>query len=489
MSRSASFLIALTLGLASVPGFAPFDYFFLPVLTLAGLFFLWRQATPGRAILVGYGFGLGLFGAGVSWVYVSIHQFGGMSMPLAVLATVLFCAFLALFTALAGWLASLAAKRAYWPVAVAVCWLSTEWLRGWVLTGFPWLAMGYAQAPASWLAGYAPLLGVYGVSLVVALSAGLLSWGVKKPLREGLPLLAAIIVIWLTGWGLLRVNWTYPVGEPVSVALLQGSIPQEMKWREGRAIATLTGYREMIYAASEKLIILPETALPLFHDNIPTGYLDGLVRHARKLGGDILVGVPERLGDGSYYNSVISLGSSPAQIYRKQHLVPFGEYIPLKPIFGWIIEVLHIPLSDFSRGTFPQPPLEAGGQRLAVGICYEDAFGEETIAQLPAATMLVNVSNDAWFGDSIAPWQHMQIAQMRALETGRYMLRANNTGITALIDEKGRALRMLPPFRPGVLTGSAQGMQGATPYVRWGNFGVGMTSVVLLGLAFFFRRP
>jgi apolipoprotein N-acyltransferase len=373
-------------------------------------------------------------------------------------------------------------------LAAALAWLFTEWVRGWILTGFPWLAMGYAQGPTSGLNGYAPVLGVYGVSFMSALSAGLLADIQAESGRRRILPAVAVASIWLAGWGLAKVSWTHPYGAPLEVALLQGNIPQEMKWREERAIATLSAYRDMVHASQSRLIILPETALPLFYDSIPASYLEDLARHARKVGGDVLSGVPERLADGRYFNSVVTIGTSPSQIYRKQHLVPFGEYIPLKPLFGWIIEVLHIPLSDFSRGTFPQSPLKAAGQRLAVSICYEDAFGEETIAQLPEATLLINVSNDAWFGDSIAPWQHLQIAQMRALETGRYMLRANNTGITALIDEKGHVLHFLEPFHPGVLNARTQSMMGATPYVRMGNYGVGLLAGFLLVLSITLKR-
>jgi len=225
---------------------------------------------------------------------------------------------------------------------------------------------------------------------------------------------------------------------------------------------------------------------------LPDAYRAGLDALGRQNGGDVLTGLPTGSPDGAYYNSVVSFGSAPGQRYSKVHLVPFGEYIPLKAVWGWVIEVLHIPLSDFARGAVEQRPLAIGGQRVAADICYEDAFGEEIIRQLPQASVLVNVSNLAWFGDSLAPWQHAQMSQMRALETGRMMLRATNTGLTAIIDAKGHVLASLPLFTAGSLSGEIQGYTGSTPYVRWGNAPVlalwGILGVALL-VAALRRRP
>jgi len=232
---------------------------------------------------------------------------------------------------------------------------------------------------------------------------------------------------------------------------------------------TLETYRLLAESAPGELIIMPETALPLFLEQVPPDYLSALAETARKRGGDILIGVPERTPGGEYYNSVVSIGTSPQQNYRKSHLVPFGEFIPLRPVLAWIVSVLAIPLQDFSRGAEDQRPLAVAGQRVAVNICYEDAFGEEIIRQLPEATVLVNVSNVAWFGRSLAPRQHLQIAQARALETGRPMLRATNTGLTAVIGPRGNVLAAAPGFTIATVTLLVQGYRGATPYVRWGN--------------------
>jgi apolipoprotein N-acyltransferase len=461
------------LGAASVFGFAPFYLFPLPILALAGFLYLTRLAAPAEAMRRGWAFGLGWFLAGVSWVYVSLHDFGMMPAPLAALATLLFAAFLALFPAAAVWLTLhlRLAPAARWLLAMPALWTGLEWTRNWLFTGFPWQALGYAQAPFSPLAGYAPILGVFGVSWLAAVTAGAIVLG-----RRWAYGLAA--GFWLAGAGLAQVAWTQPEGEPVTVSLLQGNVAQEMKFRPEKLVATLNEYRRLILASEARLIVTPETALPLFLEHLPAGYLDELAGPVRQRDGGLLVGVPEREG-GRYYNSMLALAGGPPQLYRKVHLVPFGEFVP--PGFGWIVDWLSIPLSDFARGASGQPPLALAGQRVAVNICYEDVFGEELIHALPAATLMVNVSNDAWFGRSFAPWQHLQISQMRALETGRWWLRANNTGITAILDEKGRVRAQLEPFRTGALAGEAQGFAGQTPYARWGNAVV--VAVLLLALA------
>ena len=464
------------LGALTVLGFAPFYFYFLPPLTVAALFYLWLHAGSRRAaFMIGFMFGLGLYGVGASWVYVSLHDFGMMPMPIAVLATTLFCAFLALFPACAGWLQAwikgAAALRLL--LAMPAIFALFEWSLSWVFTGFPWLTLGYTQAPSGPLAGYAPLLGVFGVSWLLAVSAGLIAlaypaWRTAR--KQAWFALAGLLMLWSAGAGLQLIAWTHPVGAPVTVSLLQGNIPQDMKWREERLMSTLVTYRNLVQGSQSRLIILPETAIPLFYDQVPATYFAELAQHARNNGGDLILGLPERDFDQhAYFNSVVSLGASPTQFYRKQHLVPFGEFIPLKPVFGWVVDMLHIPLSDFSRGTATQAPLTVAGQQVAMDICYEDVFGEEIIRQLPQATLLANVSNDAWFGNSIAPRQHLQISQMRALETGRYMLRATNTGMTAILNEKGRIVAQAPVFHEAALHGTAQGMMGSTPFVRWGN--------------------
>jgi apolipoprotein N-acyltransferase len=498
--RRGNTLAAFVLGAVSVTGFAPFYFLPLPLLTLA-LVWYWGMNAPSaaRAFRIGWSFGLGFFLTGVSWVYVSLHDFGAMPAPVAAAVTLLFCAYLALFPATTTWLVA----RLPLPAAARLllvgpaAWALLEWVRSWLFTGFPWLALGYSQVPAGPLAGFAPILGIYGVSLLAAVSAGALVLAASRhrvgEARAALwrqPALYLVVVLWIGGAGLKLVEWTQPDGSNVTVSLLQGNVPQELKWRDDGLRKTLEMYRDLTLASGSRLIIMPETALPLFLGDVPPLYLEQLAAHARRNQGDILVGVPERLPGGDYYNSVVSVGSAPMQAYRKSHLVPFGEFIPLRPILGDLVSRLAIPLQDFSRGGVDQQPFAVAGQRVAVNVCYEDVFGEEIIRQLPAATLLVNVSNVAWFGRSIAPRQHLQISQARALETGRYMLRATNTGITGVIDARGTALEVADEFVPATITRAVPGYAGSTPYVRWGNWAFLALCVAMLAAAWIFgRRP
>ena len=465
--------------------FAPLGFFPLALLTFGLLAHFWIGATPRQAFWSGYAFGLGLFGAGVSWVYVSLHTFGAMPLPLAALATFLFCAFLALFPAVAGWLQARipaqAAVRAC--LLIPAAWTLIEWLRSWIFTGFPWLSVGYASV--GWpLQGYAPLLGVFGLSFMTV-SLGGMAWLLFQ--RQRLLVFATtFIAIIVAGQALRHVHWTEPAGEPVSAALLQGNIEQDLKFRPERYAAILATYVRLAEGARAKLIVFPETSIPRFLDRIEPEFLEQLAGVARRNGGDLLLGVPYRSRSGEYFNSVISLGSSPPQAYHKSHLVPFGEFIP--PGFGWVLGVLQVPLSDFSRGSHDQAPIAAAGQRVAVNVCYEDAFGDEIARRVREATILVNVSNVAWFGDSLAPAQHLQIARLRAVETGRMHLAATNTGITAAIDRDGRVLARLPQYTEGRLEVSAQGYAGATPYASYADWPVVIVSLLVLAGALLVAR-
>lgn len=477
-------IVTYILGVITVLGFAPFYFFPVPVITLALLLFFWRQcASSLQAASLGFSFGMGLFSVGVSWVYISLHEFGGMPVPIAVLALFLLCTYLSLFPAVTGLiLAKLRiASPVIWALTAAALWMLFEWSRGTLLTGFPWLAIGYTQVPFSPLAGYAPIIGVYGASLILVFSAACLFLLFEKGLSVKQPLLL-LGVIWVGGFGLQQANWVQPEGEPVSVSLLQGNIAQDMKWQEDYLVNTMDIYANLILESESRLIVTPEISIPLFRGSVSPDYLSYLADHARKINGDVLIGMAEHAADGEeYYNTMFSFGTSPEQLYRKSHLVPFGEFVPLKSIFGWVIDSLDIPLADFARGNIDQQPLNLAGQRIAVNICYEDVFGEEIIRQLPAATMLVNVSNDAWFGRSIGPHQHLQISQMRAIETGRYMLRSTNTGLTAIINERGEVLDQIEVFTTDALHGTAQGFTGTTPYVRFGNMPIlGLAGLLLL---------
>ena len=472
-------MIALLAGAATVLAFAPAGLYPLAWLTFAILIHLLVR-FPEKAFRTGFWFGLGLFGTGVSWVYVSLHVFGAMPAVLAGIATLVFCALLALFTGFATWLQARmpASDTARACLLIPAAWTLGEWLRSWLLSGFPWLSAGYAAA--GWpLQGYAPLLGVLGMSFATLSLAGVLWTSIYSKRR--IILGSAFVAVIVVGEALRHVPWTQPDGAPVRAALLQGNVAQEMKFRPERYARILETYARLAEETSAALIVLPETALPRFYDSVDPAYLARLEAAARRNRGDLLLGVPYRTTPQDYYNSVVTLGSAPRQLYHKRHLVPFGEFVPAG--FSWALRLVDIPMSDFARGERDAPPLEVAGQRVAANICYEDAFGDEIRRRAAPATLLVNLSNVAWFGDSLAPAQHLQIARLRAAETGRAYLTATNTGITAAIDRDGRVLARLPQFTEGRLEIDAQGYSGATPYVRFGDWPIVLISLFVLAAA------
>ncbi len=482
----------LLAGVLAVFGFAPFGMYPLTVVALLVLFRVWQRCgSAAQAARAGFIFGMGLFSFGVGWVYVALHDYGYMHPLLAITATLLFAALVSSPLALAGYvlLRIRTSERVRVLLLMPALWVMAEWLRGLMFTGFPWLAFGYSQVADSPLLGYAPLFGVYGVSLAVAVSAAALLFVSRVRLSAaGGIALGGVCALWLLGAVLQHVAWTQPYGAPLRVSLLQGNIAQDEKFAQEKLIGSLETYRRLAQSSDARLIIMPETAIPLLRRNVPPYYQEILRDHVRQNGGDILIGVFEKEGD-RYFNSVYSLGSAESQHYRKDHLVPFGEFIPMRGMLGWFInEVLRIPMGDLASGGDTQAPLDVAGQKVAVNICYEDVFGEEIIRPLPQATLLVNVTNDAWYGESNAAVQHNQMSQMRALETGRMMLRATNTGVTSVIATDGQVLAQLPQHREGVLTAVVQGYSGSTPYVRWGNVAVLLLLALMLGAAARYSR-
>lgn len=471
-------LTAFLLGAVAIAGFAPLEWSPLTVLALAGLFALWQRQVSAAPWL-GLAYGLGFFLTGVSWIYISLHRYGGMVAPLAALAVLLFALVLAAFPCLAGYLfRRLQRGRGVADALLAAAvWTLVEWGRTWIFTGFPWLIAGYSQMPPSPLAAYAPVFGVLGVTLVLALCAALpvFAWPQRHQWRSaGL----ALAVLLLGGVLLGRVAWTSPRPDPVRFSLLQGNIEQSMKWRPEQLVLSLNTYLSLARSHPARVMVLPETALPLAYARIPEDYLAAL----RRAGGpesDVVLGTVWYQADGQVFNAAAAVGAGGEQRYAKSHLVPFGEYTP--PLFQWTLRLLRIPMSGFGRGAERQAPFQLAGEKVAMDICYEDAFGDEIARALPDATILLNLSNTAWFGDSLAQPQHLQMARMRALETGRPMLRATNTGITAAIGAQGQVLAQLPPFVTAGLTVDIQGYEGTTPYVRWRDGPVLLLIVLLVG--------
>lgn len=472
-------LVALIAGAVNVFAFAPFGLWPLQILTLALVFALVKRETSvRRSALLGWAYGFGWLATGFHWLYISMHRYGGLPSWMAVAAVALLAAALAGYAALAfgggAWLRQRWQMRSTTAMLLLfpILWMFAEWLRGWVFTGFPWLSSGYAHT-AGPLAGFAPIIGVYGLAWISGVIAGCLALLPSKKLPLGLA-----VALLAAGFVLKTIEWTSPYGQPISVRLLQGNVPQEMKFAPERIESTLALYHDMISEKPADLIVTPETAIPMLSSQLPPDYLERLAGFARTSNSHVVLGIPINESRLHYSNSVIGLSpGAGAQSYRydKHHLVPFGEFIPLGA--RWFVEMMRIPLGDFTRGELLQAPFSVNGQWVLPNICYEDLFGEEIAAQIaasrsgrvPEATMLLNLSNIAWFGDSIAVPQHLQISQMRAIETGRPMLRATNTGATAVIDPKGVIASQLPAFERNALAATVQGYQGLTPYSLTGN--------------------
>lgn len=507
--RAAPVALALVAGLVQAASFWPFEAWWLQLAALAMLVVLVLR-EPARGLVLGFVFGLGCFVAGVSWLYVSMHRYGGMPAVLAALALLLFAAYLAAFVAivcaiLARLDSALRAREAR-PLARAAAlallfagaWTLAEMLRGWLFTGFPWLAIGYAHVDGP-LVAFAPLLGVYGVCLLAALVAfglalvvgGLPGDGAGSRTARVLGASLAALPL-VAGLALATLDWASPQGAPLRVRLLQGNVAQDLKFDARRSLEAMYWYANEVLRGDAPLTVLPETAWTMPWSRTPQDVHEAIVFHLQKTGSAVAIGMPlledeREAGDAatrSLTNSVgvIDASGEIAWRYDKRHLVPFGEFVPFG--FGWFVDLMRIPLGDFARGAPLQRPLWIGGQRIAFDICYEDLFGEELAAQVRGgATILVNVSNIAWFGDSHALPQHLQIARMRAIELARPMLRSTNTGVTAAIDARGRVLDTLQPYTAGVLEIEVQGTDGFTPYARFGNLPIGVLALGLVAVA------
>ncbi len=491
-------LAAAALGALQTLAFVHTSLWWLSLLCMAALAARVWQAAPGRAALLGWAYGSTWLGAGVWWLFISLHRYGGLPAWLAVLAVALLCMGLALYLALAMALFARARSgRSALDVALfAALWLLAELARTVIFTGFPWLASGYAQIDGP-LVAWAPWVGVSGVGALAALLAALLAlaWHRRSMLALGLALLLPALS------GLVGTReFSTPSGE-LSVSLLQGNVPQDQKFSMEHVPQALAWLAHAAGQARGQLVVAPETAVPLLPEQLAElvpEYWPAL--RARFEGGSqaALIGVP--LGDyaSGYTNSVIGLSAASrgAQPYRydKVHLVPFGEFIPTG--FRWFTELMNIPLGDFARGPLNAPSFVVGSERIAPNICYEDLFGAELaqrfIDPALAPTIFANLSNIGWFGDTIAVDQHLHISRMRSLEFQRPMLRATNTGATAIVDHRGQVQAQLPPFTQGVLEGRVQGRKGLTPFAWWSaRFGLWpwlLLAGLALGLSFSVRR-
>jgi apolipoprotein N-acyltransferase len=473
------------LGGAALPfAFSPYQWWWLAILMPALQLGLWLDCTPRIAAWRGFWFAAGQFGVGTYWLYISIHGFGQAPIWLALLLMLLLVAIMSLYQALLAYLTvrwrprALAAYALLWAPAL---WMLLEWLRGWFLSGFSWLSLAYAQTDSP-LAGYAPLGGMYFVSWLCVLLAGALLILLRATgwRWRAAALLAPLFVLG-AGWPLSGVLWVEKAGDSVRVAIVQGAIPQDEKWLQGNQQATLDRYRELTESAhGVPLIVWPEAAAPDLVNNLG-GYFGKLYDAAQAHGSAIVMGAL-RADDAekNYYNSVLALDNG-VTWYDKHHLVPFAEFFPVPPIVRSWLRLMNLPYSDFTRGAAVQKPLPAAGLLLAASVCYEDAYAATQLPALRTATALVNVTNDAWFGDSAARYQHLQMSRWRALEARRYLVRAANDGVSAVIDPFGRIVSRAPEFQPAVLRSSITPYRGVTPFAQVGNFmSIGLALLLIL---------
>jgi len=482
---------ALIAGMLLTFAFAPFGIYPFAIMSAAILLSTWLGVSRARAFFRGWLFGVGLFGTGVYWVYISIHTYGNASIFLAGFITAGFIAILALFPAATGYL-----LNRFFPktnFAKLVCafpaiWVTMEWVRSWIFTGFPWLFIGYSQIDSP-LRGYAPLLSVYGVSLAVMLTAGLLINLIteKKQIKLIYRSVLFLTLIWLIGWGLSFIPWTQTKGAPIKVSLVQGSIPEQIKWSSDSVQTTIDRYVSLTQPHwDSQIIIWPESAVPVTLQSAQD-FMNDIGFTALQHHTTFITGIPIALADNSgYYNAVIALGAGDG-FYLKRRLVPFGEYVPFHRWLHGLLDILNVPMSEFVSGKETGKLLTANGLKIAPFVCYEIAFPELVGSNNKHINMLLTVSNDAWFGNSVAQPQHLEMAQMRALEMGRPVLFVSNDGITAVIDSRGKIQSRAPQHQPYVLTDTVQPTEGRTP---WQYFRMDPVLLIVLGflLKAVFRR-
>jgi apolipoprotein N-acyltransferase len=481
---------ALGAGALLACAYAPLGWWPLAILCPAALMGLWQGEAPRRAAWLGFWFNAGTFAAGTYWLYISIHLFGNAPIWVAMLLMISLVVVMGLYHALLGycvarWLPAEGCAR--WLLCIPAAWLFIEWWRGWFLSGFSWLSLGYSQTD-TWLASFAPVMGVYGISAVLLVCAGALTALVMGTGRQRVIAGFVLVLPWIAGAALGRVGWTHTSGPPVTVAVLQGSIPQDEKWLASNRDTTLKLYHDLtLRALGRRLIVMPESAPPDLANNI-VPWIKDLYREAHTHGSGLVFGVVRASDDGKqYFNSVLALDER-VSWYDKAHLVPFAEFFPVPGFIRSWLRLMSLPYSDFTRGAADQPPLPAGGLKLGTTICYEDAYGSSMLEVLHEADALVNVTNDAWFGHSSARYQHFQIARMRALEAQRFLIRAANDGVSAVIGPRGEVIARAPEFTPFVLEATVVPRTGLPPYAHVGNWLIVSLSIVALAYGVWLRQ-
>ena len=481
--------LALIAGASLSLSFAPFEWWPVALVAPASLILLWQGATPRRAAVLGFWFNFGTFAVGTYWLYISLQLIGHAPVPLALLLMFGLAAIMGSYQALFGWALAKYFPRSgalRWMAVIPGMWLLVEWFRSWFLTGFGWLALGYAHTD-NWLgAAFAPVIGQYGLGLLTLVMAGGLVTLVCGARRERIAAAVVIAAIWIAAFAMRGVEWTRPYSRPITVAVVQGAVPQDEKWIEGNLPAILDLYKVRTRDAhGADLIVWPESAIPdLANNNIE--YIREVYREASAGGSALVLGALRgewnaKTGEEEYYNSVLAMDPSTPGVswHNKHHLVPFSEFFPVPGFIRNWLRLQGLPYSSFNRGAAQQEPLDAAGQKIAAGVCYEDAYGSTLLPTMRNATMLLNVTNDSWFGHSTARYQHLQLSRLRAMETGRPMVRAANDGVSAIIGYRGEILTTAPEYEVNVMRGSLQPRVGLTPYARTGNW-----VVVCLALVF-----
>jgi apolipoprotein N-acyltransferase len=477
--------------------FSPFDqitnfsaYLIYPLISL--FFIQIRQSHNLKSVFIkSWAFGFGLFLTGISWVYVAIHEFGSTPWWLAGFFTLLFITALSLFFAFQG-VASLflmqefnkrgLSKNSYKSDWVAyllvfpIIWIIFEWLRSWVLTGLPWLLVGYSQLSTP-LAGFAPVVGVYGLSLLTATIAAALILLFNRSLSAKsiigrLVLIVILISVFVSGYYLQKKDWTHTLGNGLKISMVQGNISQHNRWNNNFLKSIKQRYYDLSRALWQEsdILIWPENAIPVFYQYEQHSFFKKIKQKVMLHDISFISGVPFlNREQGKYYNSLLRMEKQSNAFYFKQHLVPFGEYLPMEQWLRGLIKFFNIPMSGYSLPPADQEIMTIKGIPVAITLCYEDIFPELLLKQLPQAQFLLNLSNNGWYGNSLAPHQHLQIARMRALESGRELIRSTTSGISALIDHKGRIMKQSKQFETAVLSGTIQPRVGSTPFVHYGN--------------------
>ena len=489
-------LIALLAGAVFIFALAPYGFWPVALVSPAILYaLLMPDMTGKRAFLIGQAYGTGLWCVGAFWLYTSIHVYGDTPVWLALIMIALMGLGMGLFHGFLALIFNRVVGKQ--PLSFAALWVLQEWMKTWLFTGFPWLFVGYAFTEQYWLSSLAPVAGVFAVSFVAILLAASLVELLRRRGGYMIPTIAMLVVscaLWL-----INPQWTKPKGTPdLSVSLIQGNIPQDLKWLTEYQVETLKIYATLSSTEwGSDVILWPESSIPMFQDEA-VGFINEMVKMAKETDTTWVTGIPYKDEAAfnaktdkypPFYNSVIALGADAEGMYKKQRLVPFGEYIPFEGMLDILPNLAGSQdIMSYSRGSDNQSPLRVRGHNLGAAVCYEVAYPDTTRKNAINTDFLLTISNDAWFGSSAGPLQHLQMVQMRALENGRWFMRATNTGVTAIIDHKGRIVKRAPQFERTVLRGNVQARVGNTPFMRVGNYPVLIIIALLLLLSYLGKR-